>query len=248
MNQLYFIHIGKCSGTTIRSLFNLQVCHLRKPNPRPNQRILIWVRNPFSRMVSAFNYQKAIVEFDVDLHTVDEIKKLSLAPVPLIRKKLAGRKYLFNQEFDTLMSHFRCHNHLFESLSSSNLQDRSLAQRLISLTTEHFHKGIGWYLDNGRFVERHRHNILFVGRTEHIEEDVAAFFKVIGREHVSAPKRRSSKGKSSISLSATAITNLSELFERSEFKALKVLKEQGLLPAETFRSYLQPGTDCPSAG
>ena len=243
MGKTYFVHIGKCSGTTICSLYDLQVCHLTKPSPRPGQNILIWIRNPFSRMVSAFNYQKAIVNFDVDELTIEEIKARSLAPFHLLRKKKTGSKYVFSEEFDSLMNCFDCHNHLFEALSSSDVNEQTKARRLLSLPVEHFHKGISWYLDGGEFVKRHYRKIIFVGRTESIDEDVLAYSKKLGLSQRLVPKKRSSQQAAKIYLSKTSADNLAELFERSEFKTLEVLRDHGFLQQETYVDYQTPCKD-----
>ena len=57
LNNIKFIHIGKCGGSTIKNSFKLWKIqyHLNR-NYKENENYIIWLRNPLHRFVSAFNY------------------------------------------------------------------------------------------------------------------------------------------------------------------------------------------------
>ena len=56
------IHIGKTGGSTITEVLKMHYpnlkeyhCHWNR-DYKPNEKYIIWIRNPISRFVSAFNY------------------------------------------------------------------------------------------------------------------------------------------------------------------------------------------------
>ena len=65
--MITFIHVGKCGGTTLRSLFatnkiRYNHIHCRPCKYQKNDKYLLAIRNPVDRFVSAFYWRKYLLE------------------------------------------------------------------------------------------------------------------------------------------------------------------------------------------
>jgi hypothetical protein len=80
--------------------------------------------------------------------------------------------YIYDVNYDGLINYFQTANNLAEGLSSNNRVIRKKAEELMNYPIEHIYKGIGWYLNNGKFVKNHNRNIFFVGKQETMDEDL----------------------------------------------------------------------------
>jgi hypothetical protein len=117
-----------------------------------------------------------------------------------------------------------------------------LRERAISLMNrieEHLKKGIGWYLDNGEFVKRCNGRILFVGRTENMEEDILGLSKKLGVTLDGKLKLRENVylDKSMKYMSPLAVKNIIEWYKNTDYKALNVLNKKGWVSSDTLKSY-----------
>lgn len=238
---IVFIHIGKCAGTFIRKLFidnflYIREAHMVKASAIPcPAKYILWVRNPLSRFVSAFRYVKSLVGTDASLMQNLTLEN-SLAPGILTRKKTTG--YTISPQYDELVKTFHTPSHLAESLTDPILREKAL--QLMSSDHEHIHKGIGWYLDNGDFIEKHHKDILFVGRMEHMEEDVQTLSRKLGfRLDVGVCKkiRENTDPTLEKDLSPLAIQNLKEFLRETDYRALGIMHSHNLLPTETIQTY-----------
>ena len=162
--SLYFLHVGKCGGTSLvyhflKNGIHLQQYHLHRPSntPHPDKYFLLWIRNPFSRFVSAFYHSKNRIEGDVAL-------------VPYRQ----GKKYIFSSTYDNLIRQLHTPNELAEKLSSGHPHLREIALHCMSEPEEHIWKGLGYYTNNGEFI-RHNKSRIFVGRTENFKQDLVTF-------------------------------------------------------------------------
>lgn len=66
MNNLVFIHIGKCGGSTVTSELRsknvkFSQIHVRQSIYEPNKNYVIVIRNPIKRFISAFNWRYYLV-------------------------------------------------------------------------------------------------------------------------------------------------------------------------------------------
>ena len=66
MDNLVFIHIGKCGGDTVRKelkSYNIKFSsiHIKKCKYKPNKNYIIVIRNPINRFISAFNWRYYLV-------------------------------------------------------------------------------------------------------------------------------------------------------------------------------------------
>lgn len=139
MNQIVFIHVGKTGGITIRNIFGkngikqlIDTEHVGfKLNKNCDyEHILISIRDPVSRFVSAFNWRK--------------INK---------RKKLISQN---KKKELRLLDHFKVPNNLAEALSSSDQKEKQMAIDAMK-TIGHINKPLDKYV-SGVETLKHLYN------------------------------------------------------------------------------------------
>ncbi|MCF8260982.1 MAG: sulfotransferase family 2 domain-containing protein [Melioribacteraceae bacterium] len=245
IENLKFIHIGKCGGTTIKKRFmtagiRLSHYHRQKPIANPNFGYFVWIRNPFTRFVSAFNHTHSIVNFDIN-NCDPENLTLENCPAPALVLRRLETGLIFEKSFEDLISSFNSANELAESLSSSNRKIREKAHQLMNHEEQHLNKSIGWYLDNGRFVEQNKKQIIFVGRLEHMRNDFEILMNRLELndyfKNSITQKTRIGEMSYSTELSETAINNIRKFYSETDFKTLDILHKNGFINKETYDRY-----------
>ena len=236
-----FIHIGKCGGTHIVELFGLQEYHLSRPRRvlmRPSKQFVIWLRHPIRRFISAFNYSHALANTDVSSINSDSLTlSNSLAPARL--KLKIDKGFTVSPRFDWLVSQFESANHLAESLTSPNRLVQSNANELMQSPHEHIHKGIGWYLHNGKFINRHAKQILFVGKVESMTQDIISLATLLNVEMPNTAKEKTRVNRNSypLNLSAKGLRNIQRYYQSSDYAAIDALYEHNLITREDVEQY-----------
>ena len=246
--KIAYLHIGKCAGTTLYDYFkdkndsDITYLHMKRVelNEAADYEFVFFIRHPISRFVSAFNHTKRIVEFDTSKLDINQLNhENSYAPKRIKRKMMHGG-IAFSKKYDQLTRHFKSANELAESLYCDDSQQRRKAQKLMSLPNEHLFKGIGWYLHNGELIKRFSRNIKFVGCVETIDQDLqtaCTLFKLNGNPGQLAKKRAGLSNEQN-QLSSTAIQNLRRWYRDSDYKAIQLLHEHGLIQRD-IRDYYQ---------
>lgn len=235
--NIKFIHIGKCGGTTIRySLPIFNVYHGRR-DYKNGEQYIIWVRNPISRFVSAFNMSKELVnaypvEYENKTLTLDNC----VAPARIKRCLRINADYVFQKKYDELIKYFDSANDLAESLTSTNKDKREKALELLNYPIEHIYKGIGYYLYNGDFIEKNHQNILFVGTNENLESDFKELNKKLGTNYIFNKSERINKTKLPKYLSEEAIGNIINWY-KGDYDALHKLAKYNFISKELLKSY-----------
>jgi hypothetical protein len=234
--QVKFIHIGKCGGTYIQKTFNLMEFHLQKPSFEIHTKYIIWIRNPLTRFISAFNHSMNIINFDFDGADIDKLS-LDNCQAPYRIKFYHENNYAFSKEYDELILFFKTPNYLAESITSKDKVVRKKAISLMRANPEHIYKGIGWYLDNGEFIKNHHKNILMVGTQEKMLTDSLNLSHLINySQNFSNKKIRENKNMNKY-LSEMAIKNLIEFYKETDYKALNIMFEYGLISKATLMNY-----------
>jgi hypothetical protein len=247
--NLSFVHIGKSGGTTIHHLLkenkiDFKEYHMVVKNYNSNEKYIIWLRNPISRFVSAFNF------FIISKKQYYEIKNKKITDFSLkncilpeqIRYRL-NRGFLFPKRFEELIDFFKNANNLAESLSSSKLDIKKKAMEMMNFDNDfngnHFLYGIGWALNNGNFVKNRNNRILFVGKQETMKEDIERLGKILNVNLNSNKKVRENiyVSEESKYLSPLAIKNIIEWYKNTDYKALEELQKHGWITQESLDSY-----------
>jgi hypothetical protein len=242
--MLRFIHIGKTGGSTIHVILKQQNIkfkeyHMNK-NYTNNEKYIIWLRNPLSRFVSAFNYISHLVNFNCNNIKPEDVNSSNCLLHKIIQKKIINKSpFTFNKRYDNLVKTFKSANNLAEALSSSNLEIKSKALELMNYDCENIHRGIGWYLNNGNFVKNRNDKILFVGKQETMKEDIESLSNILNTKlNINYTLRKnvfcSTKFKY---LSPLAIANLIKFYKNTDYAALKELNKHGWISDEVLELY-----------
>ena len=103
-NDVRFIHIGKCGGTSLVSLFNFNQYHLVR-NYSDKSRFIIWLRNPLKRFVSAFNHVLTLINMDVSKLNMNNLTIENCLAPERIKAKIKN-KYCFSESYDKAIQYF----------------------------------------------------------------------------------------------------------------------------------------------
>lgn len=233
-----FIHIGKSGGSTVlksirNSLrkYNLKFTriHMEKVVYQPNTKYVIWLRNPLTRFVSAFNFAHD------QLNNHEQMYNLFI--------KNEGKKFInlvnFFDNANNLGENIYTDNLAYELMTYSNYNNcstKSCGQHI-----NHISKGIAYYLNNGQFIEDYHKDILFVGTLENIENDINILQKKLGInklgeliieqwDHVKTNKSKY--------LSPLAKKNLKKFYEK-DYYCIERLIHYGLIDYDKVKSYFE---------
>lgn len=215
--EIVLIHIGKSGGSTVKVTLEdrfpelkIKWEHVTRPVFDPAETYYISLRNPFSRLISAFNWRYKLVVEDGDQ-----------------RDRFVG-------EYDVLRAH-GSFNHLAEALYDANGRDNPEAQAG-ARKIHHIGESISYYLDD--FLDTaDPGNIGGVIRLEHMGADMARLFEIHdfeSRKDIVHPNRKSHYD---YSLSERGRRNTLRFF-RNDFSALAKLLCLGLIDRDYFMSCL----------
>jgi hypothetical protein len=236
--MLTFIHIGKTGGGTIQNLLNLKQYHLQK-NYNFNNNFIIWVRNPIVRFVSAFNMSYVNINFKDYIKKLKDLDRNGVLVKDRIKNYLSKKnKYIFSKKYDALINYFKTPNNLAEGLSSNDKDVREKAEELMNNHHGHIYKGIGWYLNKGKFVRKHNSNINFVGKQETMDEDIEKLGTLLNKELKPDNKNVNSYSTAeSKYLSPLAIENIKKFYKETDYAALIELNKHGWISNDVLESY-----------
>ena len=216
LQAVHFLHIGKTGGNSIRHALDGITSdrytirkwghgfHLK--HVPIGDKYFFFVRDPVSRFLSAFAYRHGGgTELNPDPWTEEERRAFNRFPTP---------------------------TSLGEALSAGG-EIQTAAEDAMQ-TVEHIRDHYwDWFVDPEYFMARN-HDLLFVGRQEHLEEDFSSLAALLGSEGRSLPTddvaaNRTPDGLTR-DLSPLARSNLTSWY-RSDYEFLQLLREQELLPS-----------------
>ncbi|MGJ8671446.1 hypothetical protein [Rubritalea sp.] len=244
VENIKFVHVGKCSGTSVLYHLNangidIEEYHRKQPPNLAPFLYFIWIRNPIKRFTSAFNHSKAIIDFEIQSLQENEILTLDNCPAPSKIQRKIDTGYAFNPAYDKLVSEFHSANTLAESLSSKNHSLKSRAIELMQRPEEHLYKGIGWHLDDGKFLKYNKEKIIQVGTTENFNDDLKSLCEKLSIEFKpdSITWTRKAPQKYTTDLSELAVKNLRN-FYKCDFKCINKMKSLKLIGQESYHKLL----------
>lgn len=239
--DLRLIHVGKSGGSTVCQTLGISQYHIVKPRFRQNEQYVLWLRNPISRFVACFNMSK----YHYYWHNRSEELRIrcgfpDLGDNPARPERPEGNKFPIQPPaYEYMINYFETANEVAESLDSVDSRRKQIATSLINHVHGHLATSLGWYTDSGQFVRRHKANIYFVGRQEHMDADMNLLCDKIGIPRVETLKKwrenRYSPAETKL-LSARAVANLKNHYKH-DYAALDVLTSLGFLDKETRESY-----------
>ena len=251
--KLVYIHIGKTAGSSMREQLpkNIEVVHMKKPTFKNNHYYVIWIRNPLNRFVSAFWHSANIINFKLSKKcTYSDIFHDKETPFYMLKNKINSKLRYDNpfrcepsfvncdaKRYVDLINFFQNPNNLAESLSCENKKTRESAFELMNSGCEHMNKGIGWYLGNGDFVEKHHRNIKLVGRTECMKSDTEKLSKICNKKIQCDNVRIGESDFKKKYLSDVAIHNLLNFYRDSDYKVISVLHKYNFIDDKTRMEY-----------
>ena len=251
--KIKFIHVGKSGGTSVADQLphNIKCIHMKKVNFKVDCSYILWVRNPFKRFVSAFYHSKNLIDFEIPSNlSFDDILHNPETPYYKLRNKLKSKLKFGNPfmcepmpmrnhadgiRYCHLINFFENPNNLAESLTDSNCKIKNDALELMNFGCDHIHKGFGWYLDNGDFVEKHHKNILLVGRVENMRQDLDKLSTLLNKK-IEVVKKREGFYEERY-LSQLAMKNLSQFYKDTDLRVMNKLHKYGLLDKKTLNEY-----------
>ena len=238
-NDIFFIHVGKSGGSTIRDYIKgITHCHMRKPQLKELEQhdaIILNLRDPISRFVSAFNFSYDTINYDVS--SLNENSDLTKTINPVHIKDKITKGYAYNKEYNDLINYFKTPNELAESLTSSNKQKRRKALKLMKHETEHINNSLGWYTNNGKIIKKF-HKKIFTISIDNFRNDLENISKKLHNknipQNIKIKKKNNNKNKY---LSDLARRNLYNFYKDTDYATLDVLYKHNLIDKQLYDKY-----------
>lgn len=214
-NDIIFIHIGKCGGTTIKNsikkILSLKsppfpFVHLKQIKYNEDDLYIICIRNPIRRFVSAYNWRKHL---------------LNLRPDKNLAEKLFLDSYKnINELCEQLYINGELNNRLDKNINME--YDHTVKKH-----PSHLGTSIYWYLKD-ILKNCSKHNILGIITTENIEEE---FYDLFNCNLVKQMKKRNKKYSNY--LSKKAQDNLRKYLEK-DYECIQKLYDMGCISKKQF--------------
>ena len=251
LNRISLVHIGKTGGTTIMDIFsnkNKIINHEYHSDKqyKSYEKYIIWIRNPITRFVSAFNSAYVTVNYDCIDKRPDDINIDNCLSPNIIKNKIINNlPFVYSKEYDLLINYFKTPNSLAEALSSTNIEQFNKANILMNLEYGHIYNGIGWYLNNGDFIRNRNKHILFVGKQETMKNDMFLLKNILNinndtiDEYINNTKLVQNNYLSDDNryLSKLAVSNLIKWYKDKDYAALDALYKFNFITKDILDSY-----------
>jgi len=220
INQLVFIHVGKCGGTTIDEAFKKHITRLKKIHTskvivNPNKYYFSIVRNPIDRFISAYRYAYALS------HQIEEAK----GNTNTLEGGNLAPKLLEQGGYDVIIKN------AIKDYKTPNDFAENFINNPILKNIEHIKWGISEYF-TPNVLEKIRKNLIFVGRQEYLNEDLDKFKSWINTPIEFTPlrvNRINEELRNKNQLSEKAIYNIKEFYRR-DYEVIETFVKWGLLP------------------
>ena len=218
-----FIHVGKTGGQTVQNELRKHLnprfksYHRRKVNEiHPDTLYVTWIRNPIDRFVSAFYWRYYL------------IKKSGKARVVSFEIPLEDELAIIEK--------YGTPNNLAELLFEDTREGKRARRDMCYIG--HVCMDVSWYLNKGEFLREHQDQFLFVGMTEHLQEDMAQLSTLLNMDltDIAEDKHVNDSSEYDKTLSPKAKRNLAKFFS-NDYRVFDIMVEMGLLDARRLESY-----------
>jgi hypothetical protein len=238
------IHIGKSGGTTILRYLDkyfkkvgikFYEIHMHQAVYQPNTKYILWIRNPLTRYVSAFNWVHEIVTNPDKVSGYNLQKEGILGP---ISKNNDGSFLIYSshipKNYAESIKHFGDSNNLAEQIYTNHRALNTMVDY-----TQHINTGLAFYLDDGEFIKNHSKDIVFVGTLEHFDKDILELKKFLNIDDTkNLTKLRVNKSGKSKHLSPLAIENLKKFYEK-DYYCIQLLVQYNLIDYKKVEDYFK---------
>ncbi len=197
------IHVGKCAGSSLAAELSQQGyrfnhIHMSQPTIEPHRKVVVLVRDPVERFISAFNWRLYLLRNDLIASVADD-------PIGNLKRRL---------ELKVLLS-FEDVNDFAEQLPAPQSHDFCQINALMGLIG-HAHEGFAWYLSD--LVDQIQPDqLLGVIAQERLKQDTKALFGFTPKL-----KHKSNYPSHCQTLSARGRANLAWAL-RADYQTLKTL-------------------------
>lgn len=239
-----FIHIGKCGGTTINRFLNrvfkgvgvkYSQIHMNQAIYQSNTKYIIWIRDPLTRYVSAFNWVYEIVT-NADKVSGKQLNEIGiLGPVT---KNMDGSFLIYDshipKDYAESIKKFKVANNLAEQIYTNHRAMKTMVDY-----TQHINRGIAFYLNDGEFIKDHHEDIVYVGTLENFDNDISELKKILNINTQENPQiLRVNKSSQSKYLSPLAKQNLKKFYEL-DYYCLQLLAQYNLIDYNKIKNYFE---------
>lgn len=239
--KILYLHVGKTCGSSIKHILGNKItttCHLQKPSEKQLQDadiILISIRDPIERFVSAFNYAHKIINYDTSHMDINSDFSNTIAPFHIKTKVMKG--FAYNKEYNDLVNYFKTPNTLAESLTDSHNKEK--AHNLMTNHTEHIYKSLGYYTNNGKIIEQYHHKIVVVSKETFNDDIKRVYHNVFQKElcdnHIIQKRQNDDSQKTC--MSQVAIQNARNFYKATDYKTLQVMARYNLISRKLYNQY-----------
>ena len=239
------IHIGKSGGSYLKTVFpNLMFYHRQTIKiPSNYDYIIIMLRDPLQRFISAYYMIKNLIEYNVSNLSYDDLYNDKKGVYFQLENKIKN-KLKYNNPFyefidaDIFLSYFKCFNNvndLLEGLSSENSSIKEKAHFICNFEGGHLKLGLSWYV-NKELLQYYKNRVFLIKKNE-MNLDIQNINAKLKLNTTIYNENKIREGDYNIpNISLLGINNFYNL-KKKDYECLEYLNKINLLDDKTLNLY-----------